>query len=91
MTRNVVLAARRRLIVHFFRLGTIQRYQAASDAGVWEDGDDAFDGQERWARVFERAQKEEKLGMLWDAVAARGQTLSGQINPFCNLVNKEKL
>ena len=82
MTRDVFAAARRKLIVHFFRVGTLSRFQAAINAGVWEEGDDAFDGQERWARVFERAEKNEKLKALWDAVAKEDQTLAGQINPF---------
>ena len=82
MTPDAFAAARRRLIVQFFRVGTLSRFQAAINAGVWEEGDDAFDGQERWARVFERAEKNEKLGSLWDAIAAEDQTLTGQINPF---------
>ena len=82
MKADAFAAARRKLIVHFFRLGTISRFQAAMDAGVWEEGDDAFDGQERWARVFERAEKSGKLGALWDAIAAKDETLSGQFNPF---------
>ncbi len=82
MTPDVFAAARRKLIVHFFRVGTLSRFQAAINAGVWEEGDDAFDGQERWARVFERAEKNEKLKALWDAVAKEDHTLAGQINPF---------
>lgn len=82
MAPDAFAAARRKLIVHFFRVGTLSRFQAAINAGVWEEGDDAFDGQERWARVFERAEKNEKLGSLWEAVAAEDQTLTGQINPF---------
>jgi len=82
MSPDVLIAARRKLIVHFFRIGTLSRVQAAIDAGVWEEGDDAFDGQVRWARVFERAEKAGKFGALWDAVAAKDQTLSGQTNPF---------
>jgi predicted phosphodiesterase len=82
MTPDEFAAARRKLIVHFFRVGTLSRFRSAISAGVWEEGDDAFDGQERWARVFERAEKNEKLEALWDAVAKEDQTLSGQINPF---------
>lgn len=82
MTPDSFAAARRKLIVHFFRGGTLSRLQAASSAGVWDEGDDAFDGQERWARVFGRAEKNAKLGALWDAVAAQDTTLAGQINPF---------
>jgi hypothetical protein len=81
-TPDAFAAARRKLIVHFFRVGTLSRFQAAIDAGVWEEGDDAFDGQERWARVFERAEKNKKLGALWDAIAVEDQTLAEQINPF---------
>lgn len=82
MTPDEFSAARRRLVVHFFRLGTLARFQAAIDAGVWEEGDDAFDGQERWARVFARASEFKKLGNLWDAVAAQDSTLADLDNPF---------
>lgn len=82
MTPDAVTAARRKLIVHFFRVGTISRFQAAINAGVWEEGDDAFDGQERWARVFARAENRGKLDSLWEAIAAEDQTLTGQSNPF---------
>lgn len=84
MTPDEFSAARRKLIVHFFRIGTLSRFQAAINAGAWEEGDDAFDGQERWARVFERAEKSNKLEALWCAVAREDQTLAGQINPFTN-------
>jgi predicted phosphodiesterase len=84
MTPDEFAAARRKLIVHFFRIGTLSRFQAAINASVWEEGDDAFDGQERWARVFDRAEKVGKLGVLWETVAAEDQTLAGQINPFTN-------
>lgn len=82
LTPEAFAAARRKLIVHFFRIGTLSRYEAVIDAKVWEEGDDAFDGQARWARVFDRAEKTCKLGSLWDAVAAKDQTLAGQPNPF---------
>ena len=84
-THDALIAARRKLIVHFFRLGTIDRYEAVMTAGVWEDGDDAFDGQARWARVFERAEKTGKLSALWATVAAKDTTLTGQSNPFATL------
>jgi 3',5'-cyclic AMP phosphodiesterase CpdA len=82
MTPDVFAASRRKLIVHFFRVGLLPRFKATIKAGVWEEGDDAFDGQERWARVFERAEKNGKLELLWDAVAQEDKTLAGQINPF---------
>lgn len=82
MTPPEYSAARRKLIVHFFRVGTLSRFQAAIKAGVWEESDDTLDGQERWARVFERAEKNGKLQALWDAVAQEDPTLTGQINPF---------
>jgi predicted phosphodiesterase len=82
LTIDAFAAARRKLIVHFFRLGTVSRYQVVIDAGVWEDSDDALDGQARWARVFERAEKASKFDALWDAVAANDDTLTGQPNPF---------
>jgi hypothetical protein len=81
-TDDAFLAARRKLIVHFFRLGTIDRYNAVMAAGVWEDGDDALDGQARWGRVFERAEKNNKFSVLWKAVAEKDKTLEGQPNPF---------
>jgi predicted phosphodiesterase len=81
-TSDAFTAARRKLIVHFFRLGTLARYKAVLDARVWEETDDALDGQARWARVFERAEKSGKLPELWDAVAAKDDTLAGQTNPF---------
>ena len=81
-TSDVYTAARRKLIVHFFRLGTISRYQAVQEAGVWEETDDTLDGQARWARVFERAEKSGKLAALWNVVADRDDTLAGQANPF---------
>jgi hypothetical protein len=82
LTGDAFAAARRKLIVHFFRLGTLAKYQVVIDAGVWEESDDAFDGQARWARVFERAEKAGKFEALWNAVAAQDETLTGQLNPF---------
>lgn len=78
----VFAAERRKLIIHFFRLGTLKRYEVAMAAGAWDDSDDAFDGQARWARVFDRAERENKLAALWDRVAAEDKTLTGQLNPF---------
>src|SRR5262249_45478367 len=60
LTSDAFAAARRKLIVHFFRLGTLSRYEVVIAATVWEEGDDAFDGQARWARVFERAERNGK-------------------------------
>jgi len=75
-------AARRKMIVHFFRLAPIQRFQAAIAAGVWEDGDDNLPAQTRWPRVFERAEKAQRLAQLWNEVAREDATLAGQTNPF---------
>lgn len=75
-------SARRRLIVHFFRLGMVSRYETVITAGVWQDSDDAFDGQAKWARVFDRAEKEQKFPALWEAVAKKDETLAAQPNPF---------
>ena len=82
LNKDAFAAARRKLIVHFFRLGTLSRYQAVLDAGVWDESDDALAGQARWARVFERAEKTDKLAALWTAVAAKDETLAEQANPF---------
>ena len=81
-TNDTFAAARRKLIVHFFRLGTIARYEAVIEAGVWEEGDDAFDGQARWARVFDRAEKTNKFDALWHSVTEKDETLTQQPNPF---------
>ncbi|MDR4485460.1 MAG: metallophosphoesterase [Nitrospirales bacterium] len=81
-TDDAFAAARRKLIIHFFRLGTIARYQVVISAGVWEDSDDAFDGQARWARVFDRAERTKKLDALWKAVADKDETLPKEPNPF---------
>jgi predicted phosphodiesterase len=82
LTSDAYAAARRRLIVHFYRLGIISRHEAAIEADVWEESDDSLTGQARWSRVFERAEKLHKLGALWAAVAARDETLANQTNPF---------
>ena len=82
---DTLSAAKRKLIVHFFRLGTVIRFQVVIDAGVWEEGDDAFSGQDRWARVFARAETSGRLDLLWDAVASKDNTLAGQPNPFTTL------
>jgi predicted phosphodiesterase len=82
LNNDAFTAARRKLIVHFFRLGTIARYEAVIDAGVWDESDDALDGQARWARVFDRAERAAKFPLLWKAVAARDDTLKDQPNPF---------
>lgn len=74
--------ARRKLIVHFFRLTSLARLQAVIDAEIWQENDDAFDGQERWARVLARATDEGKLSLLWEAVAARDSLLQAEPNPF---------
>ncbi len=80
---NAAFAAnRRKLIVRFFRIGIIARLEAAMEAGAWEDRDDSLEGQARWARVFERAEANGKLGALWNAVAMRDQTLAETTNPF---------
>lgn len=82
LTADAFAAARRKLIVHFFRLGVVGRLNAAIEAGVWEDSYDAFTGQAKWMRVFEKAEQTEKIANLWDAVASRDVTLTGQDNPF---------
>ena len=82
LTSDTYAAARRRLIVHFYRLGVVSRHEAAIGAGVWEESDDALSGQARWSRVFERAEKLNKLGTLWDIVASKDHTFAGQPNPF---------
>jgi DNA repair exonuclease SbcCD nuclease subunit len=75
-------AARRKLIIHFFDLGPLGRYEAAMTAGVWDNSDENLQGQALWARVFERAETMNKLAALWDAVAAKDETMSETTNPF---------
>lgn len=79
-------AAKRRLTIHFFGLGPIGRYEAVMAAGLWDNSDESVQGQTLWARVFERAEKDEKLKALWDAVAKEDQTLAGQTNPFTTTI-----
>ncbi len=81
-TSDAIQAARRKLIVHFFRLGVIDRYNVAQTLGILEESDDALTGQARWARMFERAEKHKKFGDLWREVAKLDSTLHGQQNPF---------
>lgn len=75
-------AAKRRLTIHFFGLGPIDRYEAVMAAGLWDDSDENLQGQALWGKVFERAEENEKLGALWDAVAKKDSTITDQINPF---------
>lgn len=76
-------SAQRELLVHFFRLGTPDRYAAANEAGLLRDGDDALPPQVMWAEVFRRAGDEPKgLAKFWTAVASRTAALRGAPNPF---------
>jgi len=77
-----IATARRKLIVHFFRLGIVSRYQAVVEADVWSESDDALEGQARWTRIFDRAEQMGRLGVLWDVVAKKDVTLREQQNPF---------
>ena len=72
----------RRLILHFFHLGILDRLKCAVEAGVWDDEDDSFEGQAKWARVFHRAQQTNHLVELWNAVAKRNPNLAHMPNPF---------
>jgi predicted phosphodiesterase len=82
MSVETYTVAMRKLKVYFFRLGPLPRYETAVDAGVWSDEDDSYEGQERWARVFERAEKLGKLNAFWKAVAAKHIELASEENPF---------
>ncbi len=75
-------ASRRRLIVHFFRLGVITRYNVADSLDIWDESDESFQGQAKWTRVFDRAEKADKFHELWNAIAKSDQSLIGQPNPF---------
>ena len=75
-------AAMRRLILHFFQLGPLDRLKSAMEAGVWDDEDDSFEGQSKWARVFHRAQQTNRLVELWNAVTNRNSNLADLSNPF---------
>jgi len=81
-TPTTVETAQRELLVHFFRLGTPDRYTAANEAELFRDGDDALHPQAMWAEVFRRASQEGKLAKFWVAVAARTQALKNVKNPF---------
>jgi len=75
-------SGRRKLIVHFFRLGIIPRYEIVRLVGIYEESDEALEGQARWARMFERAEQNQKLPALWTAIANRDDSLVGVPNPF---------
>jgi predicted phosphodiesterase len=80
---NLALATgRRKLIVHFFRLAIMPRYQAITSVGLYDASDDNLEGQARWAKVFERAEQSKKLSALWTAVASLDSSLAGETNPF---------
>jgi predicted MPP superfamily phosphohydrolase len=74
--------AERQLLVYFFQLRTPQRYEAAFNAGLLRDGDDALDPQVMWAEVFRRAKEENKLDVFWTAVAAHTPEMAKIPNPF---------
>jgi predicted phosphodiesterase len=74
--------AQRELLVYFFQLRTPQRYEAAFNAGLLRDGDDALEPQSMWAEVFRRAAAEMKLNDFWTAVAAHTPAMAGKPNPF---------
>jgi hypothetical protein len=75
--------AQRELLVHFFRLGTPDRYAAANEARLLRDGDDALHPQTMWAEVFRRATEEpDGLARFWNAVASRTANLKDSPNPF---------
>lgn len=78
----VAEAAKRELLVHFFRLGTPLRYTTAFEAGLLRDGDDALPPQTMWAEVFRRAAAEDVLAKFWDVVAAKAPGLKEKANPF---------
>ena len=75
-------AAKRELLVHFFRLGAPLRYTTAYEAGLLRDGDDGLPPQTMWAEVFRRAAAEHALEKFWDVVAARAPALKEKGNPF---------
>lgn len=81
MASETIAILKRKLVIHFFKLGTLPRHEVAIQADVWSEADDQLSGQERWARVFKRAEDEHKMAALWDAVAARDHSLP-QANPF---------
>ena len=75
-------SGRRKLIVHFFRLGIITRYEVVMSVGLYDESDEALEGQARWARIFERAEEKKQFPALWTAVASRDIELVGVPNPF---------
>jgi 3',5'-cyclic AMP phosphodiesterase CpdA len=80
---NLAFAAgRRKLIVHFFRLAILSRYQVVISVALYDESDEALEGQARWAKVFERAEQSKKLSALWTAVASMDDSLAGEHNPF---------
>lgn len=79
----------RKLIIGFFKLGPISRYEAAHKAELGKEMDDPTrTGMDKWAFVFKEAKKQNKLGPLWDAVASyKDSELQRTPNPYCRLCN----
>lgn len=76
------VAAKRRLVVHFFRIGMLQRFQIADELQLLKPEDDALQGHARWARVFDRAESSKRLHTLWERVSKIDPDLVGSTNPF---------
>lgn len=64
-------SARRRLIVAFFNLGVVNRYQITHECGLLTEEDKDLDGQERWAVAFKRAEERGIMDQLEAAVSRR--------------------
>ncbi|WP_395751681.1 metallophosphoesterase family protein [Prosthecobacter sp.] len=79
--------AMRELVVNFFQLSTPLRYQAAFNAGLLRDGDDALDPQVMWAEVFQRATNENSCSIFWEKVAEHSPTIKDKQNPFTHSDN----
>jgi hypothetical protein len=62
----------RKLIMAFFRLGQLSRYQVCSECELITDADAGMCGQELWATAFKRAREQNKLEALADAIRKAG-------------------
>lgn len=76
------VAAKRKLVVHFFRISMIQRFQIANDLQILKPEDEDLQGHARWARVFDRAESNKKLHEFWERVSKIDPDLVGTTNPF---------
>jgi hypothetical protein len=68
---RVVRPLDRKLIVAFFQLGTLSRYEICAECGLLTESDVVMEPQTMWATAFQRAVEQDKLEALADAIRKR--------------------